>query len=63
MRLKKMVFCPYCNKNTIVSKRSTSHGVHFILTLITGFWVIVWIMAAISNRYYRCEQCKHIVGD
>ena len=32
------------------SKISTSHITHFILTLLTGFWAIIWIIATFRNQ-------------
>ncbi len=33
----------------------TSNLIHFILSLLTGIWVFVWIWFAISNQSKRIE--------
>ena len=62
MKIRKVAICPYCHKETIVYKHSTSHIFHLIMTLITGFWLIIWLLCALSNRYWRCETCRRVVG-
>lgn len=34
-------------------QRHVSHALHAVLTLLTGLWAIVWIVAATSRRYDR----------
>jgi hypothetical protein len=37
-----------------LDKHDTSHGWHFIASILTGgFWVIMWILFAISNAIER----------
>lgn len=31
------------------SKINTSHVLHLILTILTGVWVIVWVIAGLRN--------------
>lgn len=52
--------CKKCNAQTIHIYPSTSHLLHFILTLCTlGFWVIIWILITISNDFEgKCTECS-----
>lgn len=32
-------------------KKKTSHVLHLLLSIITcGFWVVIWLLCALSNR-------------
>jgi hypothetical protein len=46
-------FIPYSDQEVAVmlsAKKNTSHLLHIILSVITvGFWVVVWIVVALSN--------------
>ena len=44
---------PYTDQEAAImlsKKKKTSHLLHLILSIITiGFWIIVWIIVALSN--------------
>ena len=40
---------------TELSKYNTSHLAHLILTMMTGAWVIVWLLVAEDNAISRAE--------
>ncbi len=44
-----------------LSRHNTSHLLHFILTLITGFWLIIWILVADENAVRRA-QIRNKIG-
>lgn len=51
-------YCINCKKQVLIRRKKTSHLLHLILTLLTaGFWLIVWILAAITTDSWRCSQC------
>lgn len=34
--------------------KETSHGLHFLMTLLTGgFWILVWIWRTLSNSSHN----------
>jgi len=42
-------------------KKQTSHILHLILSIITsGFWVIVWVIVAVSNNSHNNRIQKQI---
>lgn len=50
-------FCTRCNDYVAAERVSTSHLIHFVLTLITaGLWLPVWIFIALTKGH-RCRQC------
>lgn len=42
------------------SKISTKHVLHFILTILTGFWGIIWIIAGLTSNSQRNKIDKKI---
>lgn len=54
-----MHHCPKCGTKTMHIGNSTSHVLHFLLSLVTfGGWLIVWAFVALSNRLSgACTQC------
>jgi hypothetical protein len=34
-----------------------NHILHLLLSIVTGFWLIVWLVLSIRARPYRCPQC------
>ena len=39
----------------------TAHILHFIMTILTGVWAIVWIIAGLRNNNKRKEIDKKIL--
>lgn len=33
--------------------KQTWHGFHLIMSLLTGFWVVIWIYCALSNSQHN----------
>lgn len=52
----KLKWCKDCKDMTVHIAKDISHGMHFILTLLTGFWLIIWIAAAV-DRKWMCGDC------
>lgn len=50
-------YCGKCLKQVPVGRPGIRHGPHLILTLLTGFWAIVWIRDARRPRPWRCLEC------
>ncbi len=50
-------FCEACNKQVMVRRKGTNHLLHLILSILTGVWIIVWILASIFTDDWRCSQC------
>ena len=53
--------CHTCGRETSHTKPTTSHVLHFFVSLFTaGIWIIVWILAAFSNSSQKgqCMICK-----
>lgn len=59
-----MKFCKLCSKPTMHIYPSTSHVLHFFLTVITaGFWLIIWLIAFYNNRSQsQCSICGRESG-
>jgi hypothetical protein len=59
-----MMDCKNCGKNTIHIIPSTSHLLHFILSIVTlGAWLIVWLIIALNNKSQaQCIVCGQQVG-
>lgn len=57
MSTQDQMFCKSCQKQVLVTKEKTSHLLHLILSALTfGFWLIVWLLVAISGTW-RCSVC------
>jgi len=48
------------NEEIKKSNTKTSHVIHLVLTLLTGFWVIIWVICAVSNNNTRSECDKRV---
>lgn len=55
----KVKSCKLCEKVTIHIGPSTSHVLHFLISVVTiGWWVIVWFFLSIRNKFkLRCSEC------
>jgi hypothetical protein len=52
--------CPNCNDVRPFRRNVPNHVMHLLLTLLTmGFWLIVWILVALSSEPYICTTCGH----
>jgi hypothetical protein len=50
-------YCSHCNKNVLVRAKAPNHVLHLILSIVTGFWLIVWIILCIRVKEWHCSQC------
>jgi len=51
-------FCKRCNRDVMIRRAGTSHLLHLFLSVITaGFWIIIWVLAAVKIGGWRCTQC------
>jgi hypothetical protein len=53
-------YCGRCLKQSPVRRVTVRHTVHLILTLLTGLWVIVWVLDARKVKKkctWRCLKC------
>lgn len=59
-----MKFCHTCNKYTLHVRPSTSHVLHFLLSIITvGVWVPIWLLVTLSNNTQgQCTVCGAFKG-
>lgn len=61
---KKGDIVPYTDQEVSVmltKKKNTSHLLHLVLSIITvGFWVIIWIIVALSNSLENGKIDKRI---
>lgn len=49
-------YCEYCKKQT-AAKKCCNHALHAVLTICTGVWIIIWILAILADNNYRCMEC------
>lgn len=51
-------YCKSC-ENMVDAERPTPKRIlHLLLSLLTlGFWIIIWILAEVSRKPYRCREC------
>jgi len=59
-----MMYCKQCKARTLHVQPSTSHVLHFLLSLITfGLWLIVWMIVIVNNRNQgQCTACGRSQG-
>lgn len=59
-----MAQCAACGKATLHVQPSTSHLLHFFLSVITfGFWAIIWGITAANNASQAtCTACGRMRG-
>lgn len=51
-------FCPQCQAQVLVRHETANHLLHAIVTLfLCGFWLPIWIIAALSPTSWRCTRC------
>lgn len=54
----KSAHCSRCDKQVMAVARKPNHLLHFILTILTCVWGIVWLVVAMGGgESYRCSQC------
>ena len=55
-------YCGYCKKQ-VACQKQCNHALHIILSLLTGFWLIVYLFIVIFGSF-RCPVCgkKVIAG-
>lgn len=53
-------YCDVCDRKVEPKKtRNVNHILHFIMSCLTvGFWLWIWLIAAISLRQWTCPICK-----
>lgn len=51
-------YCEHCKKQVVAKKKGCNHMLHLVLTLITaGFWLIIWLLCAITWDDWYCNEC------
>jgi hypothetical protein len=50
-------YCKGCNRQVMIRRRGTNHILHLLLTLCTGVWLVVWVLAGIKIGGWRCSTC------
>jgi hypothetical protein len=54
----KIGFCKVCDQKKLIARDGPNHLVHFIMTLLTGgFWVIFWLLAVMTSGHWYCSSC------
>jgi hypothetical protein len=63
--LQTMRHCPICGKATlhIYNWHGCNHILHLLLTLCTGFWLIIWFFAALGEHSTKpvCTICGDVM--
>jgi len=56
--------CKNCRKMTQHTQPSTSHLLHFFLSIFTmGIWLLVWLIMALNNgTAAQCTECGKTKG-
>ena len=57
--------CRRCGKMTLHIGPSTSHVLHFLLSIVTlGVWLVIWLLVEISHKTsQQCTVCgKYVAG-
>ncbi len=50
--------CLVCQRRVVVFRKIANHLLHLVLSLFTaGFWVLIWLLAAMSPGPWRCAAC------
>lgn len=53
-------FCPHCERRVSARRRTPSHLLHLILSLVSfGLWLPVWLIVAIGagSGHWLCSVC------
>lgn len=51
-------YCRECECRVRATRPGTNHILHLLLSVITmGFWVVVWILAAVKIGGWSCPHC------
>lgn len=51
-------WCNACNRQVVAVRKSPSHLLHLLLTIITaGVWGIVWLLAIVTAGKWTCSLC------
>lgn len=51
-------FCRECQKRVLAQRPGTNHGLHLVLTIVTGgAWLLIWILVAVKIGGWRCAFC------
>ena len=48
-------FCTFCKKQ-VACQKQCNHALHVVLSILTGFWLIVYLFILIFGSY-RCQFC------
>jgi uncharacterized protein (DUF983 family) len=51
------IFCVRCRRPVSAVRHGARHGLHFLLTLVTGVWLFAWIYQALGRPRLSCRQC------
>jgi len=51
------IHCVRCRRPVTAIRHGAKHGVHVLLTLVTGVWIFVWIYRALDRVRLSCPQC------
>lgn len=55
----KKIYCQNCKCSEMHSREPTSHWVHAGLTLLLGFWVVVWVWRY-AVKGWACTKCNTV---
>lgn len=58
--VEKSAHCPSCNERRLAKKKAPRHGLHIVMTLLTGgVWVIVAAYTYLLKgiQLWRCQVC------
>lgn len=52
-------YCPNCKASRAFERKDVNHILHAALTLLTCFWIVIWLAAILQNKSesYQCREC------
>lgn len=50
-------YCWDCDERRAVVRPRVNHLLHAFLTVVTGVWLFVWILATLFRSPWRCSHC------
>lgn len=52
------MLCEECDCRRKFTRPGVNHLLHVVLVVLTaGLWLPIWLIAIISNRPWRCDEC------
>jgi hypothetical protein len=57
-------WCQHCQTNVEAKKRIPNHLLHFGISILTGFWLVVWLYLAANEdkKTWICTNCQNKIN-